>query len=109
MAISPQVSERSHELIEKHKLTFGILRDEGNRTARAYGLVWELPNDLREVYLSFGIDLSASNGEASWTLPMPARYIIDDSSVIRYARVEPDYTHRPEPEETLEALRQLVN
>jgi hypothetical protein len=39
---------------------------------------------------------------------MPARYIIDSSSVVRYARVEPDYTHRPEPDETVEALRRLA-
>lgn len=97
----------SHELIEKYKLTFDILRDEGNQTAKEYGLVWTLPEDLKAVFGGFGIDLPASNGESSWTLPMPARYIIDSSSVVRYARVEPDYTHRPEPLETVEALRQL--
>ena len=38
---------------------------------------------------------------------MPARYIIDPLSVIRYARVNADYTHRPEPAETVEALKAL--
>ena len=108
VTISPQLPERSHELIEKHKLTFDILRDEGNQTAKEYGLVWEVPQDLREVLGTFGIDVPASNGEPSWTLPMPARYIIDPSSVVRYARVEPDHTHRPEPAETVEALRRLA-
>lgn len=70
-------------------------------------MAWELPQDLRDVYLGFGIHLPASNGEPSWTLPLPARYIIDTSSVIRYARVEADYIHRPEPVETVEALKQL--
>lgn len=69
--------------------------------------MWELPQNLRNVYLEFGIDLPASNGEPSWTLPMPARYIIDSSSMVRYARVQADYTHRPEPEETVEVLKQL--
>ena len=95
-------------MIEKYKLTFDILRDEGNAVATKYGLTWELPQDLREIYLQFGIDLPASNGEPSWTLPFPARYIIDSSSVVRYARVEADYTHRPEPAETVEALKALV-
>lgn len=76
--------------------------------AKEYGLKWELPQDLREIYLEFGTDLAASNGEPSWTLPLPARYIIDSSSVVRYARVQPDYTHRPEPAETLEALKRLL-
>ncbi len=38
---------------------------------------------------------------------IPARYIIDSEDVIRYAWSDPDYTHRPEPEETIEALRRI--
>ena len=47
------------------------------------------------------------NGDESWTLPVPARYILDGGGTIRYARSDPDYTVRPESAETLEALRQL--
>jgi peroxiredoxin len=75
--------------------------------AADYGLRWQLPDDLRELYLQFGIDLAASNGEDSWTLPIPARYIIDGGGTIRYAAVSANYTSRPEPEETLRALRDL--
>lgn len=107
MAISPQLPEKSRELIEKHKLKFEILSDEKNSVARAYGLAWELPDDLKNLYLQGGVDLEASNGEDSWTLPMPARYIIDQDSTVRYARVAPDHTHRPEPDETLEALKKI--
>ena len=39
---------------------------------------------------------------------MPARYIVDKDGVIRYTRVNADYTVRPEPSETLEALRALA-
>jgi peroxiredoxin len=42
---------------------------------------------------------------ASWTLPIPARYVIDQDGSIVYAEVNPDYTRRPEPEELLPALR----
>ena len=105
--MSPQTPEKSVELIAQRKLGFDLLWDEGNEWAQELGLRFPLPEDLKELYLTFPIDLEASNGEASWTLPMPARYIVDGSGVIRYARVHPDYTRRPEPEETLEALRNL--
>ena len=72
-----------------------------------YGLVYTYPDDLKEVYLGFGIDLSRYNGDDSWTLPMPARFIIDGKGIIRYAEVNADYTVRPEPEETVAALRKL--
>jgi peroxiredoxin len=70
-------------------------------------LRFELPDYLRETYRGFGIDLGATNGDDSWTLPLPVRYIIDGKGVIRYARVNVDYTRRPEPDETIEALQQL--
>jgi hypothetical protein len=38
---------------------------------------------------------------------MPARLIVDQEEIIRYADINPDYTRRPEPEETLEALRRI--
>jgi peroxiredoxin len=38
---------------------------------------------------------------------MPGRFIIDRSGIIRYAEVNPDYTVRPEPEETLSVLEKL--
>lgn len=90
-----------------NKITVPILRDARSEYTARLGLRSELPADLREIYLSFGIDLPASNGESSWTLPMPARYVIDAEGTIRYARVHPDYTRRPEPAETLEVLRAL--
>ena len=37
----------------------------------------------------------------------PARFVIDRRSVIRYADSDPDYTTRPDSEDTLAALRTL--
>ena len=102
--MSPQIAEKSRALIEKRKFRFEILRDSGNAVASSYGLRWAFPDDLKKLYLGFGIDLEEGNGDGSWTLPIPARYIIDRDGLIRYARFDPDYTRRPEPRETLDAL-----
>jgi peroxiredoxin len=40
-------------------------------------------------------------------LPIPARFVIDQRGIIRAAESDPDYTTRPEPEDTLQALRAL--
>ena len=45
------------------------------------------------------------NGEPSWTLPMPGRFVIAPDGVIAYAEVNPDYTRRPDPEALMLALR----
>jgi peroxiredoxin len=70
-------------------------------------LVYTVAEDLQKVYLQFGLDIPRHNGDASWTLPMPARFIIDRGGIIRYAEADPDYTRRPEPEDTLQALKAL--
>ena len=107
VVVSPQLQKYNQTLIEDKKLTFELLSDPGNQVAQRYGLVFTLPDDLKELYQKFGIDLSTFNGDDSWTLPMPARYIIDGEGIIRYAQVNPDYTRRPEPQHTIEALKSL--
>jgi peroxiredoxin len=63
---------------------------------------------MRKVYRDFGIDLTRFNGDDSWRLPMPARFVADGGGVVRSAEVHPDYTARPEPESVLDALEGLV-
>ena len=36
---------------------------------------------------------------------MPARYVIAQDGVIAYAEVNPDYRHRPEPEDMFPAIK----
>jgi peroxiredoxin len=93
----------------KQNLTFPILWDEKSAVARAFGLAFTLPDDLKAVYLGFGNDLSIRNGDPSWQLPVPARFVIDATGIVRSVEADPDYTHRPEPESTLEALRKVVS
>jgi peroxiredoxin len=107
VALSPQRAEHSQGQIEKHKLAFDILSDHGNAVAERFGLRFALPDDLRAVYLSIGIDLAKHNGEPSWTLAMPARFLVGRQGIVRAADVDPDYTRRPEPDKTLADLAAL--
>ena len=49
------------------------------------------------------------NDDDSWTLPLPARLIIDRKGIIRHADVSADYTNRPDPQETIQALKKITN
>jgi peroxiredoxin len=40
---------------------------------------------------------------------MPARYIIDQDQVVRYAEVSPDYTVRPDPLHTIDVLKEIIS
>jgi peroxiredoxin len=107
VAVSPQLSLHSQGLIRRLKLGFPILSDVGNVVASKMKISFSLPDDLKQIYLGFGVDLQKANGDESWVLPLPARYIIDQDSVIQYAELDPDYTVRPEPEHTILALKDL--
>lgn len=95
-------------LKNRHNLTFPMLLDPGNRVAGMYGLTYTLPEELQQLYLSFGIDLPRYNGDESWQLPLPARFLIDQNGIIRDAAVSLDYTDRPDAETTLSALKDLT-
>ena len=83
------------------------MRDHGNHVAEAYGLAFTLPDDLREIYLKFGIDLAQGNGDGTWRLPMPARFVIDRQGIVRSVDADSDYARPPEPARTVEILRQM--
>jgi peroxiredoxin len=109
VVLSPELSSFSADLAAQHKLAFPILNDHGLAIAKAFGLAFTLPDDLKDVYLNvFKNDLAKRNGEPSWQLPMPGRFVIDRGGIIRSANADPDYTARPEPEETLAFLKTLV-
>ena len=107
IAVSPQRETYNRRPAAEKKITFELLGDPGNQVAEKFGLVYKVPEDLKQIYLQFGIDLEKYNGDDSWTLPIPARYIVDQAGVIRYRESDPDYTIRPEPEHTVSALRAL--
>jgi len=108
LAVSPQEKMYSRELIKEKQFSFELLSDTGNKVAKTFGLVYTLPDDLRQLYVKFGIDLEKYNGDETWTLPIPARYLIDQKGIIRYVKADPDYTVRPEPEDTLTALKEIT-
>lgn len=105
VAISPQTPVNSRKSVRQNELSFPILSDPRNDVAAAFGLRFELPDYLVDLYKSLKNDLPSFNGDPSWTLPMPARFVVGQDGTILYAEVNPDYTRRPEPEDMLPALR----
>ena len=107
VAVSPMREPYLRKMAEKNHLEFDLLRDEGNVVSAKFGLVFRLPDDLIELYKTFGADLVRFNGDDSWTLPMPARFVIDQKGILRHADVNADYTVRPDPSETIAVLKNL--
>ena len=109
VAISPQTAPNSRKSVRQNKLSFPILSDAKGKVGEAFGLRFHLPDYLVELYRKLKNDLPTFNDDPGWTLPMPARYVIGQDDVILYSEVNPDYTHRPEPDDMIPVLQQATS
>ena len=104
VVISPQLEKYSRQTVKKQQLSFSVLSDRGNAVASRFGLTYTLPDQLRELHDKWGMNLERFNGDASWTLPLPGRFIMDMHGTIIHVDVYPDYTRRPEPSDIVGIL-----
>lgn len=89
--------------------TFPVLWDEGNRVADLFGLKHDFSDATRDFYMAAELDIAEINGvEAGWTLPIASTYIIDKAGMVRHSVVAADWRARPDPNDTLEKLKQAV-
>jgi peroxiredoxin len=107
VAISPQIPDESLSTAEKKNLAFSVLSDVGNRVARRYGLVFQVPAGLDLLHKGFGVDLARSNGDASNELPVPGVFIVARDGRVAFGWSNADYRERLEPAVVLQRLEQL--
>jgi peroxiredoxin len=103
VAIGPQIERQSDFMVGQHGLLFPVLTDTGNKVAEQFGLVYTLPEYMRDYYRSILVNIPFVNGDQSWRLPLPATYVIAKDRTIMYAQAHADFRVRPEPEEVLTA------
>jgi peroxiredoxin len=108
VAISPQTPVNSRKSVRENKLGFPVLSDVKGETSAAFGLRFPLPDYLVDLYKRLRNDLPVFNDDPSWTLPMPARYVIGQDGIVLYSEVNPDYTHRPDPSDMFVVLEKAA-
>ena len=108
LSISPQLEKHNKQIVDRQRLNFDLLSDSENKIAAQFGLRWTMRNPLKSLYKdTFKINLPNYNGDDSWTLPIPARFIIGTDGIIKYVEYSIDYTKRPNPDVLIEALKTL--
>lgn len=108
VAISPQTAVNSRKSVRTNELGFPVLSDVNGQTGADFGLRFALPDYLVELYKNLKNDLPAFNNDPSWTLPMPARYVIGQNGIVLYSEVNPDYTRRPDPSDMFPVLEKAI-
>ena len=109
LAISPQTHRQNTFAVEQHALPFPVLSDPGAAVATRYGLTYTIPPQHRVYYRSILVNIPFANAglnydtatEASWTLPLPATFLIRQDGTIAFAEAHADFHVRPEPADVL--------
>jgi peroxiredoxin len=109
VGISLQTVAENAKIHAHLKLGFPILSDRGGRIAQLFGVRWCIPEVLRDIHRKSGIDLPRLNGDESWTLPIPARFIVDRAGGIAYSEINPGQFGRSPPRNVLPVLDHLHN
>jgi peroxiredoxin len=107
IAVSPQKPDGSLTMMQKHHLTYSVLSDPGLKLADQVGVVMHLSEVARQAVIDAGLNFAATNADGSPALPMPTVLLLDAEHVVRWIKVNPDWTERSEPAEIMAAVDAL--
>ncbi|GAB4512155.1 MAG: peroxiredoxin-like family protein [Allomuricauda sp.] len=106
--ISPQLKEKSAQLKEENGYEYPILHDSHNKVAKQFGICFTLSDELKTIHKSFGMDISGHNGEATFELPIPATYVVNQNKEIVYAYINPNWMERAQIEDVKKVIYKLT-
>jgi peroxiredoxin len=85
--------------------SYSILSDVGNRVAAAYGLRFKVSDELVNMFIALGMDMTEIFGENEEnTLSIPATFVVNTNNKIIFKFANTDYTKRAEPADIIAAL-----
>ena len=107
LVVSPQRVDVCGMVAERDLLACSVLSDPGSTVADRYGLVVELPEIARPLYLRLGHDLPRINGTGTWRLPVSSAFVVAPDGQIAMGRADLSLKQRLEPDAAIEAVRGL--
>lgn len=95
--------------LDEPEIGYLVLSDSKLAATRAFGLAFQMPDELVEKYLEYDIDVEAASGETHHVLPAPSTFIIGKDGVIHFQYTNPDYKVRLHPDVLLAAAHAYLN
>jgi peroxiredoxin len=105
VVISPEKSEFIKQSIQKTGAEFTILFDDEQKISDAFDSTF-LPNSIERFMYNtvMRANLKESHADDSEQLPIPATYIINQDSTIKWRHFDPDYKKRSKATDILNNL-----
>ena len=96
IGVSPDSPAELKKTIGKNKLDYTLISDSKAELIDAMGLGFVVDDATLVKYKDYGIDLEKSSGETHHILPVPAVYMLDQTGMIKFSYVNPNYKVRLE-------------
>jgi len=104
VAITPEIERFSIELMKDANASFPVLSDIDNEYALLLNLAFYVGDEKRRYMKAAGWDIGPFQGSESWTLPIPATFVIGTDGHVRARFVDPDYRKRMDVDDLLGAI-----
>ena len=105
VVITPEVQEFNNELKTESRAPFHILTDLDCGYSLQINVAIQINDEKRQAMTAAGWDIALFNDNESWTLPIPATFVVGTDGVVKARFVDPDYRKRAAIEDILAALR----
>jgi len=107
VAITPESRKYVNMLEADSGGAFAILSDMDNGYALGINLAIWVDEEMARRITAFGLDVPSYNNDPSWTLPIPAAFVVDREGIVRARHVNPDYRERANYESMIAAVADL--
>lgn len=105
IGISPDPSETIALLEDENDYGYTLLSDNGFDAILAFGLGYEVSEEIKKKYTGYGISFYAQSEGAPVLLPVPAVYLVDTNGEIAFRFFDANYKVRLDAAELLAAAR----
>jgi peroxiredoxin len=105
VAITPDREQFNAELKAGAKADFPVLSDMDNGYALAVNVAIWVGEEKKRYMTLAGWDISKFQGNDSWTLPIPATFVVAPDGRVRARFIDPDYRKRMAVEDILAAVK----
>jgi peroxiredoxin len=104
VVIMPEVEKFAVELARDSDAHFPILSDMDNGYALMLNLAFYVGDEKRRYMKGAGWDISLFQGNSSWTLPIPATFVVGRDGLVVGRFIDPDYRKRMALDELMAAV-----
>ena len=105
VAVMPDLQEFAAEFKAEARAPFPVLTDVDNGYALSLNLAIWVGEEMARALASIGRSLPKYQGNDSWTLPIPATFVVGMDGRVKKRFVDPDYRRRMAIDDLIAALR----